>query len=149
MQGLRPEVLEHRPLATGLQQVVENWSAAGPVKAEFVVTGDSQPLPGELEIVLLRVTQEALSNIRKHASANRVRVTLSFLLESIRLDVRDDGTGFDPHDSSLRGFGLTGMRERVAEVGGTLEIESDSGLGTALVVTLPVKSRSATRPSLA
>jgi signal transduction histidine kinase len=90
-------------------------------------------------VALLRAVQEALANVRKHAQAGRVRVTLSYMGDVVVLDVQDDGRGFDPGQAGAGGgFGLAGMRERVEQLGGTLLIESGPGGGTTLVVEIPV-----------
>jgi signal transduction histidine kinase len=90
---------------------------------------------------LLRVAQEALANVRKHADAHRVQLTLSYLDDATLLDIRDDGTGFDPatpaRNGSVAGFGLAGMRERLAAHGGTLTIETAPGQGTSVAAALP------------
>jgi len=92
----------------------------------------------DLEVVLLRCTQEGLANIRKHANAGRVRVTLVLDAAEHSLRLHDDGDGFDP-GVSTSGFGLAGMRERLALVGGTFDVASDED-GTVLTVTLPRSS---------
>ncbi len=96
--------------------------------------------------MLFRVAQESLNNARKHAlGASRVALTLSYMGETVALDVRDDGAGFDPareiervRDRESGGFGLKGMRERVEGVGGFLSVESAPGEGSTLTVELPV-----------
>jgi signal transduction histidine kinase len=95
-------------------------------------------LPANYEVVLLRATQEALSNVRKHAAAKAVRVSLTFPPDgpaSAVLEVSDDGRGFDPLQAT--GYGLRGMRSRVEQVGGTLEIASGAGAGTSVRVLVP------------
>ncbi|MGW4743128.1 sensor histidine kinase [Nocardia xishanensis] len=89
-----------------------------------------------VEVVLLRTTQEALTNIRKHAAASQVQVELSQADDVIRLLVADNGIGFDA-DGEHIGFGLPGMRERVAQIGGAVEITSTSGTGTSVLVEVP------------
>jgi signal transduction histidine kinase len=97
----------------------------------------------EIEVTLLRVAQEALTNVSRHASASRVAVTLSYMDDVVTLDVRDDGVGFAPPDGTHNGtehaggFGLTAMRQRAGEVGGTLAIESEPGLGTCISASVP------------
>jgi signal transduction histidine kinase len=98
----------------------------------------------EAEATLLRVAQEALANVRKHARATEVALTLTYLEDALLLDVRDDGVGFQPEpvdrDRDGRragGFGLDGMRERLEEHGGTLTIESVPGTGTTIAAALP------------
>jgi signal transduction histidine kinase len=100
----------------------------------------------EVEATFFRVAQEALANVRKHArGASQAALTLSYMRDTVALDVCDDGAGFDPareagkvRDQYSGGFGLRGMRERVEGVGGTLSIESAPGEGSTLVVELPV-----------
>jgi signal transduction histidine kinase len=98
-----------------------------------------------LEVALLRTAQEALANVAKHAHANRVGLTLSYMEDQVTLDVRDDGIGFEtvngseprrPRDDG-GGFGLTAMRQRVEDVAGTLEIESERDGGTAISASVP------------
>jgi signal transduction histidine kinase len=93
------------------------------------------------EVALLRTAQEALANVRKHAGADLAVLTLSFMDDRVTLDVRDDGVGFDPaapnNGSDNGGFGLDGMRQRAALLGGTFSIESARGAGTTLTVELP------------
>lgn len=92
----------------------------------------------------MRVVQEALNNARKHAGANRVVLTLSYMEDRVALDIQDDGVGFDPDDVPIRsgeeadGIGLKIMRERVEQCSGTLIVESVPGTGTTMVVDLPV-----------
>ena len=105
-------------------------------------------LPPEIEVTLLRVGQEALSNCRKHARASQVVMTLSYMKNLITLNVQDDGEGFDPEQLSTRepgpqstgGFGLMGMRERVEKLRGTLMVQSAPGEGSTLMVAIPVSA---------
>ena len=87
----------------------------------------------------MRIAQEALSNVARHAAASRVVVTLSYLGDAVTLDVDDDGVGFDgqPRPRVDGGFGLPGMRERIAAAGGTLAIESVPGRGTTIAASVP------------
>jgi signal transduction histidine kinase len=88
-------------------------------------------LPTRLEVVLLRAVQEALSNVRKHASASATEIVLSYQDNSVVLVITDDGRGFDISSTS-NGFGLRGMRSRVEQVGGTLTVTSSPGSGTVV-----------------
>jgi signal transduction histidine kinase len=90
-------------------------------------------------VTLLRVAQEALANVAKHARASRAGVTLSYMEDVVTLDVRDDGAGFNGHASPSPdgGFGLIAMRQRVRRLAGQLEIESEPGAGTAVSASLP------------
>jgi signal transduction histidine kinase len=111
------------------------------VAAEVKTTGEVRALHPEVEVTLLRVAQEALANVAKHACASQAWVTLSYMEDVVTLDVRDDGAGFVPgerEESQTRGgFGLIAMRQRVSRLAGQLEIESEPGAGTAVSATLP------------
>jgi signal transduction histidine kinase len=153
--ALRPGALDRHSLPTALDSLARGWSAEANVEARVVVTGSQRRLLPEVEAVLLRAAQEALSNVRKHACASRVLLTLSFMDESVALDIRDDGAGFDParlvqvgeDRSDGGGFGLVAMRERVEELGGTLSVESTPGKGTTLAAELPITASFAEEPS--
>ena len=141
--ALQPEALAHAPLPEALARLAKKWSERRGPTAGVTVTGTPRPLSPEIEVTLLRAAQEALTNIRKHARANRAVLTLSYMEDRVSLDVRDDGVGFDPNDAisakgGASGFGLKAMRERVERSGGALLVESGPGRGTALVVELPV-----------
>lgn len=144
--ALQPGVLEQQPLESALDELAADFRAETSIDASSAVDGDARSLGPETEAILVRVTQEALTNVRKHARADRVVITLTCLDDSVMLDVRDDGVGFAPtsplgdrHRSRHRddGFGLTVMRERIEQHGGTLTIESGPGAGTTIVAELP------------
>jgi signal transduction histidine kinase len=142
--ALRPDLLEGASLTTALERVVARWSRDNGVAARANTTGTPYRLPAEVEVTLLRAAQEALANIRKHAQASQVAVTLSYMGDLVVLDVQDDGLGFCPEGpvappagQARGGFGLTAMRERVEQLGGTLLIESAPGEGTTLVIEVP------------
>jgi len=129
---------------------VARWSATSGVAGEVETTGEARTLHPEVEVTLLRVAQEALANVAKHAGASRAGVTLSYMEDVVSLDVRDDGVGFDPapsgespagastaNGSPAGGFGLIAMRQRVGRLAGQLEIESERGAGTAVSASLP------------
>ena len=92
--------------------------------------------PLDMEVVLLRVVQEALHNVRKHAGARSVTVDLTVRDDAVRVEVRDDGVGFDGHVPA-QGYGLGGMRSRVEQVGGTLAISTAPGAGTTIGTEVP------------
>jgi signal transduction histidine kinase len=101
---------------------------------------DSDWLSTEIENVIYRVTQEALTNIAKHAQASHVSVLLEFHSDQVSLIIEDDGVGFDVQQSlgqQPKGAGLIGMRERVTLVSGTVEIESTAGSGTTVALRIP------------
>src|SRR5690606_28085206 len=90
MRDLLPAPLEERGLPAALQEVTARWSTLARVPAELVITGTTRRLHPEVEVTLLRVTQEALANVHKHAQAARVGVTLSYMGDIVSVDVRDD-----------------------------------------------------------
>ncbi len=145
VNDLRPEILESAPFDEAVQRVVADWSRQSGVKADFTRTGDCQPLHPGVEVTLLRATQEALANVRKHAQAANVQTTLSYLGDVVILDVQDDGIGFTIQEADIKrdgsgGFGLVAMRQRVDQLGGELLIESEPGGGTTVAVSIPVGS---------
>lgn len=123
---------------------MQDWSQDRFVQADLTVVGEVRTLHPEVEATVLRIAQEALTNVGKHADTGRVMVTITYDDEQIALDVRDDGIGFDPamsvKDSS---FGLRGMRQRAARLAGTLEVETAAEQGTAISAHLPALSREA------
>src|SRR5215212_1909077 len=145
MWALRPESLERSSLSEALTNLAERWSEDCGVSASTTVTGTPYPLPPDIEVTLMRVAQEALTNCRKYAQARQVTLTLSYMNNLVTLNVQDDGVGFDPaepppdsSDQSTGGFGIMGMRERVEQLRGTLLVESAFGEGTTLMVAIPV-----------
>ena len=141
VHAMRPEPLEDARLADALAAEARRWSELQGVRADVTTTGETRSLPPDVEVTLLRAAQEALANVAKHAAAERVGLTLSYMDDVVTLDVRDDGIGFhvngysEGHDDG--GFGLLGMRQRVGLIHGTLAIESEPGGGTAISVSVP------------
>ena len=101
------------------------------------VTGAPRSLPSSTETALLRISQEALHNIHKHAQAKNVNITFSFMEDLFVMDIADDGRGFDP-SKIKNGFGMRTMRDRAEDLGGTLTLESEPGAGTAVAVSIPL-----------
>jgi signal transduction histidine kinase len=150
VDALRPEPLDHAALADALHIVADRWHDAHPDAAEVAITVDGEPIvmAPEVDTTVLRVAQEALTNIGRHANADRATVTLSYLDDLVLLDVQDDGIGFDvtagtrPRGSGAHGgYGLVAMRERVALLGGELTVESEPGEGTTIAARIPVNGR--------
>jgi signal transduction histidine kinase len=129
--GLRPSVLAAGSLPEALERVVQRAGENGGFAASMRCYGTARPLPASVDVVLVRIAQESLSNATRHASAERVDVELHFDDNEVRLLVRDDGKGFEPNLVSS-GFGLVGMRERAAELGGRMWITSEPGAGTTV-----------------
>jgi len=134
--ALTPTHLDSGPLHEALERLTGRIGAELGVSARFEVCGQARPLSATAEVVLLRAGQEALANVRKHAHARDVRVVLSYEERAVRLDIRDDGSGFDP-EHVTGGYGLRGMRSRIVQVGGSLLVRARPGEGTSLSVEVP------------
>lgn len=134
--ALAPAALESAPLESALRRLLDQLSDQTGIAGELVTDGAQAALSMDYDVALLRVAQSALANVRLHSQAQRVRVTLSYAADEVRLDIVDDGVGFDQREAG--GFGLRAMRDRLAEFGGTLVVESAPGDGTAVAATLPV-----------
>ena len=136
---LRSQELQKKDLPAALRDTTKRLTAESKIEAVVEVAGPSRPLPPDVETNLLRIGQEAINNAVKHARANRIDVALNFDTRNVRLSIRDDGQGFDPGEQIADGhFGLIGMRERAAQVGGVLSIESANERGTEIVVEVPL-----------
>lgn len=145
VRALGPEQLERGTLREALEEITDAWSAVHGTRVELTVTGAERALPPEAEAALLRVAQEALANVAKHARAEHVALSLVHAPQRVVLEVRDDGDGFEPETRAPTdeeadgegGFGLHGMRQRLEAHGGRLVIDAAPGRGTALCATLP------------
>jgi signal transduction histidine kinase len=135
-----PGALESGTLAEALAEIARSWSDVHAIPIDVTVTGEVVALHPEIEVALLRTAQEALANVARHARASHAWLTLSFMGDVVTLDVRDDGSGFTPSETAGgpgSGFGLAGMRQRVARVAGSLAIESEPDAGTAVSARVP------------
>ena len=131
-----------KTLPVRLRRVTERADGHG-TEAKFSVFGAYRPLSPGIEREILRVAQEAIHNVKKHARAKHLFVQLGYGPGEIALDVRDDGQGFAAGEKQAPGhFGLTGMRERAAAIGGTLEVESEPSRGTTVRLLLAQVSKS-------
>ncbi|MCL4262777.1 MAG: sensor histidine kinase [Anaerolineae bacterium] len=142
VQDLRPGMLENQSLPDAIRRMAVRWQEETNIPVTTTVTGTSNALHPDMEVTLLRAAQESLSNIRKHAQATAVQITLSYMGDMVILDVQDNGVGLNgATPSSLSGgYGLQAMRERAAQLGGAVEIESEPGEGTTVVVSIPISS---------
>ncbi len=140
--ALRPRPLAERSLPEALRELTGRLAEETGLHAPTTVTGTERPLDTEVEAALLRVGQEALANVRKHAAATQATLTLSYLDDLVVLDVADDGVGFDPAttQTAAGGLGLRAMQERATQLGGRLTIESAPGEGTTIAVEVPAGS---------
>jgi signal transduction histidine kinase len=157
VQALASPLLDSAALPGALRVLAFRWQRQTGIKATCHTDEDVPPLPEEVQAALLRVAQAALANVAEHAGASQARLTLSWVEEAVLLDVWDDGSGFEPAQVQAgrrdpegeRGFGLGGMRQRLSQLGGRLEIESAPGHGTAICARVPVALRAVaegTRP---
>ena len=137
VHALRPLVLTGKDFCAAIQEQMEKMTAGTNLRCGFSVEGEPQLLPKEWQANLLRVCQEILTNALRHAHASQFKVHLTFEPEKIRMELRDDGCGFDPA-KQFDGFGLVGIKERVESMGGELTVHSPQGEGTATYVTLPL-----------
>lgn len=140
VRDLKPDSLEKQTLPEAIERTALHWGEETGIPVTAKATGNPIPLHPNIEVTLLRAAQEALHNIRKHAQATEVQLTLSYMGDLVMLDVQDDGLGLDGAEPSpfSSGFGLEAMRERVEACGGTLTLESDPGEGTTVVITIPL-----------
>jgi signal transduction histidine kinase len=153
VRAVRPELLESARLAEALGEVVGRWNAmqatvepaglGGPPAAEarFTSSGPARRLHLDVEVALLRGLQESLANAAKHAHPGAVEVRLDYGADAVVLDVHDDGAGFDPDAAAAPdapgGFGLAAMRQRAAQLGGSLAVTSAPGAGTTVLLRIP------------
>jgi two-component system, NarL family, sensor histidine kinase LiaS len=133
---LRPQDMDGQDFSETLKEYAMEWSLRNGIELNFNVEGNHE-IPLETREILYRISQEALANVARHSSAHGTEVFLGYETDSVKMIVRDDGCGFDtsaPHG----GIGLASMRERAEGLGGSLTVESASGQGTQIVVTLPL-----------
>jgi signal transduction histidine kinase len=141
---LRPSSLDDLGLRRALASYAEEWSERTAIEVDLHCSGlGSDRLPPAVETILYRVTQEALTNVQRHAEARRVGLILERHDQRVILVVEDDGKGFDAEtvmgSPLAQGrLGLRGMQERLAQVGGSVTIESAPGAGTTLLIRIPL-----------
>lgn len=141
---LRPTILDDLGLAEAVRAYANECLARSGTRATVSTSGSAARLDPSRELVLYRVIQEALSNVAKHAEASRVDVAIGQDADVVVASVVDTGRGFEPRRTVAptgQGLGLLGMRERLALVGGHLEIETSPGAGTAVRVTVPIDGK--------
>ncbi len=143
VHALAPAQLDDAPLPAAVRRLLDRLSSETGLRADLEVVGDPRLASTEVDVAVLRLVQGALANVRQHAAATRVVVSLSYEPGELLVDVVDDGHGFDPAlvgpATDAGGFGLRAMRERLAVIGGTLSIESAPGEGTAVAASLPLE----------
>lgn len=142
ISDLRPTLLDDLGLAAALRWYAESRLADRGVRVHLEVAGDERRLPAGLETAVYRTAQEAITNVARHAEATNLSISLEFRETGLVAEVEDDGRGFDTAGAhrwnGSHGLGLVGMRERMALVGGDLEIYSERGAGTRVVLRVPL-----------
>src|SRR5205809_1368816 len=141
VHALRPQALQEQNFWGALKGTIKNTTAGTALHTTFEAKGKLPELPQPWQENLLHIGQEALTNTLKYAHARNFKTRLTYKAKKLRLELRDDGDGFkakDRHD----GVGLRGMRERVEQMGGELEITSSRGKGTKITVLLPCNGES-------
>ncbi|GAH29611.1 unnamed protein product, partial [marine sediment metagenome] len=142
-QALRPRILDDLGLVPALEWLAQEITKLAGIKVQ-VKTDTVPPLPPETQLVLFRIAQEALNNIHRHSEASEANITLEYQEDAVRMTISDNGKGFElPQqlsDFAAQGkLGLTGMAERIQLVGGEIEITSQIGKGTKIIVKAPTK----------
>jgi PAS domain S-box-containing protein len=140
VHALRPRALETHNFWDALKGTIKNTTVGTPLHTKFAAQGKLPTLPQAWQENLLHIGQEALTNTLKYAHARNFETRLSCKAKELRLELRDDGDGFQIKDQN-DGVGLTGMRERVEQMGGTLTLKSQRGKGTNIVVVLPYQEQ--------
>lgn len=136
---LRPTVLDDVGLVAAVRRLTHDLTQRFGVSIELALDGldDESRLPPEVETVVYRVVQEALTNVSRHAEASFAAVAITVDAEGVRASIADDGIGFEVGDGLLRSLGLAGMKERASLVGGSLVITSAPAMGTTVLLEVP------------
>ena len=137
IQELRPAALDGMGLVNALRKQAHSWTRQHNIPTQVRVQGD-RPLPLHIEQALYRVTQEALMNAAKHSRAGALDIHVAMNSDDVTLTIQDDGQGFDVAQVSGTGLGLYSMHERLAALGGSLQLESRPGKGTTIVAHCPL-----------
>ncbi|WP_245578334.1 cache domain-containing protein [Marinobacterium litorale] len=138
---LRPSILDDLGLASALGNLLDQFSERTAIRIRRELELPDKRLPEDIEMTLYRLIQEALTNVERHADASELIVKLDHQRDAVKLDLRDNGRGFDPDaNRHLLGIGLRNMRERVELLGGDYKIDSGIGEGTRIRVRLPIKA---------
>jgi len=141
--GLRPPALDELGLSHALRQSLEHLKTEG-IDCRFREVGTPARLPSSIEIVVYRVVQETLTNVRKHAEATKVNLRVQFQADKLLVEIRDNGKGFDLSHTldsaiSVGHMGLLGMKQRVGMLGGNIKIKTGEGSGTTITLSLPIQ----------
>jgi signal transduction histidine kinase len=151
---LRPAALDDLGLPKALAALASDWSARYDIAVDVHASGFDRRLTSEMETLVYRIVQEAMTNVLKHAAAHNVSIVLERRGDRLRVVIEDDGRGFDAQaddativnsedESGRPRLGLSSIRERLALIGGSLRLESQLGAGTALFIQVPLEKKGA------
>ena len=136
---LRPLLAGDEGLVGAVQGQVKEFQAVSNLPVELAVAGEPLPLPIATSAALYRIVQEGLGNIFRHAHASHVDIALAFACDAVTLSIADDGVGIGEMEPGGRvGYGMGNLRQRVDDVGGTLDVRSEPGEGTRIDVSVPI-----------
>ena len=141
-QDLRPRILDDLGLIPALEWMADNLIKNHGIEAKVVIEGQERPLPSEVQLLLFRIAQEALNNIRKHSEASNVEIGVNYGDCRTVVSIRDNGRGFTIPErvsdlAAIGKLGLAGMRERAQLIGGHVRVKSEAGHGTVVTVEVP------------
>ncbi|TFG46989.1 MAG: PAS domain-containing sensor histidine kinase [Dehalococcoidia bacterium] len=144
-QDLRPRILDDLGLIPALEWMTDNLIKKHGIESKVVTQGGEQQLPSEVQLLLFRIAQEALNNVRKHSDASQVEITVSYGGDKTVVSIADNGKGFAllqrVNDLAAIGkLGLAGMQERAQLIGGQVNVKSDPGHGTVVTIEVPNKT---------
>ena len=150
---LRPTAIDDLGIFRAIEAYVAEWQERYGVRVDIQTFGRDNPLPADVAAVLYRLVQEGLTNVLKHAKASKVSIVLERKSDGLALVLEDDGIGFDPENLGRKasgsgqasGLGLSGMKERVALLDGTIAVESAPGKGSTIFVQIPLEALEAGR----
>jgi two-component system sensor histidine kinase DegS len=143
--NLRPSILDNFGLVSGIRWLVNNSNSQGSCRLRVSVEGEERAMSSLSEVTAFRVIQEAVNNIQRHASATRGTVNLKFEGDSLLLEARDDGVGFQPPEKPLAyvgesKLGILGMEQRILSIGGQFRVDSHPGRGTKIQASIPYEA---------
>jgi two-component system, NarL family, sensor histidine kinase DegS len=144
-QELRPSILDDLGLIPAVKWLASEMKKSYGIKVETEITGSQHPLSPEIELMIFRITQEALTNVRRHSQASKIEFKLAYQDKNVNIIIRDDGKGFKVPDKlsdlTKKGkLGLVGIQERAELLGGTVKIDTMPGKGTTLSIDIPLQS---------
>lgn len=133
--------IHHIGLFDAIQKEIEFQTSIHNVSIELDITGDEDYLSDEIELLLFRILQEAISNSIKHGKATKIKITMCYLVDAFKMNIQDNGCGFDSKQESSDGIGLLNMRQRIQLINGNIQIISAPGHGTEIKISITHKNK--------